>query len=55
MHPSGASCREKERVCLRTRHTLNRRRPRRRAIQYSEEPVIEPKEHGVLDTRMRGV
>jgi hypothetical protein len=32
------------------RDTLNRHRPRRRAIQYSETPMIESKGRGVLDT-----
>jgi hypothetical protein len=30
--------------------TLTRHRPRKRAIQYSEESVIEPRSRGVLDT-----
>jgi hypothetical protein len=34
--------------------TLGRRRPRKRAIQYSETSVIETKVRGVLDTRFRG-
>jgi hypothetical protein len=38
---SGAVCRENAYV---------RHRPRRRTIQYSEEPVIEPRTRGVLDT-----
>jgi hypothetical protein len=32
------------------RHTLNRHRPRKRAIQYSETPMMESKSRGVLDT-----
>src|SRR3982074_1356233 len=34
----------------RTRHTLSRRRPRKRAIQYSETLAMEPEGRGVLDT-----
>jgi hypothetical protein len=32
------------------RHTLGRRRPRKRAIQYSEASVMESRSCGVLDT-----
>jgi hypothetical protein len=32
----------------------SRRRPRKRAIQYSEAPVMESRSRGVLDTRFRG-
>jgi hypothetical protein len=38
---SGATCRENADV---------RHHPRRRMIQYSEEPVIDPRTRGVLDT-----
>src|SRR5271168_2126275 len=31
------------------RQTLNRRHPRRRMIQYSEESMIEPRTRGILD------
>jgi hypothetical protein len=37
------------------RHTLGRRRPRKRAIQYSEASVIEPRSCGVLDTPLEPV
>src|SRR3977135_567630 len=37
-------------VSGRARYTLNRRRPRKRAIQYSETSVIELRSRGVLDT-----
>jgi hypothetical protein len=33
-----------------SRQTLSRRRPRRRAIQYSEAPMMESMGRGVLDT-----
>src|SRR4030081_3648332 len=36
-------------VSGRARHTSNRHRPRRRAIQYSETSVMESKSCGVLD------
>jgi hypothetical protein len=35
---------------MRARHALSRHRPRKRATQYSEAFVIEPKSRGVLDT-----
>jgi hypothetical protein len=35
---------------VRTRHTLSHHRPRRRAIQYCEAPVMEPRSRGILDT-----
>jgi hypothetical protein len=36
-------------------HTLGRRRPRRRPIQYSSEGAVKPKGRDLPDTRMRGV
>jgi hypothetical protein len=36
------------------RHILGCHRPRRRAIQYSETSVIDPRRRGVLDPPMRG-
>jgi hypothetical protein len=36
----------------RTRYTHSRRRPRRRAIQYSEAPVMESQSCGVLGPRL---
>ncbi len=55
MHSSGASRRGiirmcRDRHCGRARHTLNRHRPRRRAIQYSETPIMESRSCDVLDT-----
>jgi hypothetical protein len=35
--------------------TFNRHRPRKRAIQYSETSVTEPKRRGVLDTPLEPV
>jgi hypothetical protein len=35
---------------MRTSHTLGRHHPRKRMIQYSEAPMIEPKSCGILDT-----
>jgi hypothetical protein len=34
---------------------LQRHHPRKRMIQYSRALEIEPRRHGVLDTRFRGV
>src|SRR6266849_5114099 len=52
MHDSGVLRRGvvKSRLMTGVRHTLSRHRPRRRAIQYSEALVIEPKGRSVLDT-----
>jgi hypothetical protein len=41
MHSSGATCRG---------NAPGRRRPRKRAIQYSETPMLGPRSCGVLDT-----
>jgi hypothetical protein len=46
---SGAGAPSRMTRVVRARHILNRHRPRRRTIQYSERPVIEPKRGGVLD------
>ncbi len=62
MHDSDASPpREREALSIERGRAspLSRHRPRKRAIQYSEALVMEPKSRGVPDTpharRMRGV